>query len=184
MFTKITGTAAIAAAALALSLPTTSAHAQGIGTKDPADLDHGVDLRLVQVDNTDTYVKVALTHTNLRKDPASGAGGAVYLDTDPDDAGPELVFVGGYFQGTDYQLLETEGFGWKKWGDPVDGFHEMKIDYAKEQVRMRMSRKALDRPRKVRVAVRVAGTRSDGTSKGLVDWLGAKRSFTQWVARG
>ena len=82
------------------------------------------------------------------------------------------------------EILETEGFGWKKWGDPVDGFHEMKIDYAKEQVRMRMSRKALDRPRKVRVAVRVAGTRSDGTSKGLVDWLGAKRSFTQWVARG
>lgn len=181
MFTKITGTAAIAAAALALSLPTASAHAQGIGTKDPADLDHGVDLRLAQVDNTDTYVKVALTHTNLRKDPASGAGGAVYLDTDPDDAGPELVFVGGYFQGTDYQLLETEGFGPGKWGEPVDGFWRMRLNYKADRTIMRMSRQAVGAD-DLRVAVKVAGQESDGTT--VVDWLRQPKSFTPWVSRG
>lgn len=181
MFTKITSTAAIAAAALALSLPTTSAHAQGIGTKDPADLDHGVDLRLVQVDNTDTYVRVALTHTNLRKDPASGAGGAVYLDTDPDDAGPELVFVGGYFQGTDYQLLETEGFGPGKWGEPVDGFWRMRLNYRADRTIMRMSRQAVGAD-DLRVAVKVAGQKPDGTT--VVDWLRKPKSFTPWISRG
>lgn len=183
MHKTIASTAALTAAVLTLGL-TAPAQAASIGVKDPQDTSHGSDLRAVHVRNGAHRVVVTTNHTNLRRDPASGSGGAVYVDTDRRDAGPEFVFVGGYFAGTDYQLLETEGFGWKKWGDPVYGFHEMKIDYANEQVRMRMSRKALDRPRKVRVAVRVAGTRSDGTSKGLVDWLGAKRSFTQWVARG
>lgn len=41
------------------------------------------------------------------------------------------MFVGGYYAGTDYQLLHT-----------------------------------------------------DGTSKGLVDWLGEPHSFTPWIARG
>ena len=49
---------------------------------------------------------------------------------------------------------------------------------------MRMSREALGNPGKVRVAVRVSGTRTDGTSTGLVDWLGEPRSFTPWVAKG
>ena len=181
MFTKIAGTAAIAAAALTLSLPTTTAHAQDIGTKDPADVKHGVDLRLVQVENTDSFVRVTLKHTNLRKDPKSGAGGAVYLDTDPDDAGPELVFVGGYFQGTDYQLLETEGFGPGKWGDQVDGFWRMRLNYKTEKTVMRMSRAAVGAD-DLRVAVKVAGQRSDGTT--VVDWLRKPKSFTPWVTRG
>jgi hypothetical protein len=49
---------------------------------------------------------------------------------------------------------------------------------------MRVSRAALGKPARVRVAVRVSGTRSDGSSAGLVDWLGEPRSFTRWVARG
>jgi hypothetical protein len=141
-------------------------------------------LRAVQVRNGDKNLVVVTNHTNLRRDPASGSGGAVYVDTDPSDQGPEFVFVGGYFEGTDYQLLKTEGFGVKHWGSPANGSYELTIDYVKEQVRMRMSRKALGNPGKVRVAVRVSGTRSDGTSKGLVDWLGEPRSFTDWVARG
>ena len=181
MFTKIAGTAVLAAAALTLSIPTTTAHAQSIGTKDPSDIQHGVDLRLVQVDNTDTFVRVTLTHTNLRKDPGTGAGGAVYLDTDADDAGPELVFVGGYFEGTDYQLLATEGFGPGKWGQPVDGFWQMRLNYKTEKTVMRMSRKAVGAD-DLRVAVKVAGQRTDGTT--VVDWLRKPRSFTPWVERG
>jgi hypothetical protein len=59
----------------------------------------------------------------------------------------------------------------------------MRLDYEKEHVRMRMSREALGSPAEIRVAVRVAGTRRDGTSDGLVDWLGEPRSFTEWVAQ-
>lgn len=180
---KITGVAALTAAALTLSLAGT-AHAESIGVTDPKDIAHGVDLRAVHVKNGDRNVVVTTSHTNLRRDFRSGASGAVYVDTDPADRGPEYVFVGGYFEGTDYSLLETEGFGHRKWGERVVKSHAMTIDYDKERVRMRMSRAALGRPGDVRVAVRVVGTRSDGSSDGLVDWLGERRELTEWVARG
>lgn len=179
----IASAAAVSLAALTLGL-TGSASADSIGVTDPRDTSHGSDLRAVQVKNGDRNVVVITSHTNLRRDPSSGSGGAVYVDTDRSDRGPEYVFVGGYFVGTDYSLLETEGFGHRKWGDRVDVSHEMTIDYAKERVRMRMSREALGNPGKVRVAVRVSGTRTDGSSDGLVDWLGEPRSFTRWVAKG
>ena len=183
MFRTITGTAALSATALTLALGG-PASAAGIGVKDPQDTFHGSDLRAVQLINNDRNVVVVTSHTNLRRDPRTGSGGAVYVDTDPGDKGPELVFVGGFFEGTDYQLVRTEGFGVEQWGAPVDGSYEMTVDYARERVRMRMSRAALGGPEEVRIAVRVAGTRTDGTSTGLVDWLGEPRSFTPWVARG
>ena len=179
-----TMTAAIAAATLTLGSVglTGTANAASIGVKDPRDTHHGSDLRSVQVKHGDHRVAIVTSHTNLRRDPKTGSAGAVYLDTDRSDKGPEFVFVGGYFEGTDYQLLETEGFGHQQWGAPVDGSYEMKINYAKDQVRMRMSRAAIGKPSEVRAAVRVSGTRSDGS--GVVDWLREPRSFTMWVARG
>lgn len=180
----LASTAALTAtAALTLGLAG-AASAASIGVTDPQDTSHGSDLRAVKLKNGERNVVVTTSHTNLRRDPRSGSGGAVYIDTDRGDRGPEFVFVGGYFEGTDYQLLHTEGFGVKKWGAPVDGSYEMRVDYDKERVRMRMSRAALGNPDDVRVAVRVAGTRNDGSSNGLVDWLGDWREFTMWVARG
>lgn len=173
--------AAASATALALSLGA-PASAAGIGVTDPDDVNHGVDLRAVNVVHNDKSLKIVLNHTNLRPSPKSGAGGAVYLDTDPADKGPELVFVGGYFEGTDYQLLHTEGFGVKNWKGVVDGFHILRLDYDKEQTRMRISRAALGAVDSVRVAVRVSGERRDGTQ--VVDWLGDPRSYTPWVSRG
>lgn len=179
--TALAATAALSAAALTAGLAT-PAGAASIGVHDPQDTHHGSDLRSVQVVNGDRNVWVVTSHTNLRRDPATGSAGAVYIDTDPQDRGPEYVFVGGYFEGTDYQLLHTEGFGHRQWGRPVQGSYEMRVSYDKEQVRMRMSRAALGRPGKVRASVKVSGLRRDGTS--VVDWLGEPRSFTRWVARG
>jgi hypothetical protein len=106
------------------------------------------------------------------------------VDTDRNDAGPEYVFVGGFFEGTDYQLLHTEGFAPGKWGNPVaNGDYAMRVRYGKERVRFLMSRAALGNPGSVRVAVRVSGTRADGTSHGLADWVGKRRAFTPWIAR-
>lgn len=181
MHKPLATTAALSVAALTLGL-SAPAGAASIGVRDGRDSHHGSDLRSVQVVNGDHAIRVVTTHTNLRRDPATGSAGAVYLDTDRQDRGPEFVMVGGYFAGTDYQLLHTEGFGHRSWGKPVTGSYEMKVDYVKEQVRMRMSRAALGRPGKVRAAVRVSGLRTDGTS--VVDWLGEPRSFTRWVARG
>ncbi|MGN6130713.1 MAG: hypothetical protein ACTHOK_10280 [Nocardioidaceae bacterium] len=172
---------ALAAVTVSLAAP---AYAATLTVRDPHDLSHGVDLRSVRVTNGDRDVVVVTTHSDLRRDPSTGSAGAVYVDTDPADAGPEFVFVGGYYEGTDYRLLHTEGFGHRRWGAPVAGSYRMSVDYAADRVRMRMSRSALGSPGKVRVAVRVSGTRPDGSSAGVVDWLGEPRGFTRWVAQG
>ena len=180
MRTTILSAAGLAAAALTLA-QLAPASADGTGVSDPKDLKHGVDLRSVSVDHGTRKVVVTTTHTDLRESFRSGSSGAVFLDTDPDDAGPEYVFVGGFFVGTDYQLLTTDGFASSAWGEPVEGSYRMKVDYDTETVRFRISRDALGDPDEVRVAVRVAGTRPNGKDT-RVDWLGAPRSFTDAVA--
>jgi len=181
MRTTLLSAATIAVAALALT-QTPAANADGIGVADPKDLGHGVDLRSVEVEHTSANVVVTTTHTDLRPSFRTGSSGAVFLDTDPADPGPEYVFAGGYFVGTDYQLLEVDGFSNEKWGEPVEGSYRMRIDYDTDHVRMRISREAIGSPDEVRVAVRVAGSRPDGTNTRR-DWLGAPRSFTDWVAQ-
>ncbi len=178
-------------AAVALSAATLLAGVAGpalgeqYGVDDPQDTYHGSDVLALQVRNGAENLTVTTFHEGLHRDPATGSSGAVYVDTDRHDRGPEYVFVGGFFEGTDYALLETDGFGRKSWGSPVEnGDYIMRVRYAKDQVRFRMSRAALGNPDAVRVAVRVTGTRTDGTSHGLVDWVGKPRSFTPWLSRG
>ncbi|HEV2797894.1 MAG TPA: hypothetical protein VGV65_09755 [Nocardioides sp.] len=180
MRTTILSAATLTVAALALT-QLAPANADGIGIQDPQDLDHGVDLRSVEVQHGGRNVVVTTTHTDLRESFRSGSSGSVFLDTDPSDPGPEYVFAGGYFVGTDYTLLTTDGFATSAWGEPVEGSYRMRIDYDTEQVRMRIAREALGSPDEVRVAVRVAGSRPDGSSTKR-DWLGEPRSFTEWVA--
>jgi len=169
------------AAALTIGLAAPAA-ADVISVRDPADVGHGVDLRAVHVANGEKALRIRLDHTNLRRDPRTGSGGVVYIDTDRSDKGPELAFVGGFFEGTDYQLVTTEGFGARKWGEPVRGAYSMTLDYAQDQTRMRISRRALGGAGEVRVSVKVGGQRTDGSQ--VVDWLGERRSFTAWVERG
>ena len=179
-----TAVAALSAALLTISLAG-PASAELYGVDDPQDTFHGSDILALQVRNGPDNLNVTTFHYGLRRDPATGSSGRVYVDTDRHDAGPEYVFVGGFFEGTDYQLLETEGFAPSKWGDPVaNGDYIMRVRYDKEQVRFRMSRPALGNPGAVRVSVQASGTRTDGTSRGLVDWVGKRRSFTPWLVRG
>jgi hypothetical protein len=180
MRTTILSAASLTIAALALTqLP---AHADEFGTADDQDLAHGVDLLSVQVQHGARNVVVTTTHTDLVESFRSGSSGSVFLDTDPTDTGPEYVFAGGYFVGTDYTLLTTDGFATSTWGEPVEGSYRMKIDYDADQVRMRISRQAIGLPDEVRVAVRVAGTRPNGKDT-RTDWLLAPRTFTDWVAQ-
>ena len=182
MRTTILGSATLALAATLALTQLAPASADSIGVKDPKDLAHGADLRSVQVEHKARNIVVTTTHTDLRESFRSGSSGAVYLDTDPADPGPEHVFAGGYFVGTDYQLVEVDGFSNASWGEPVEGSYAMRIDYDREQVRMRISRAALGSPDEVRVAVKVAGSRPDGSNTRR-DWLGEPRSFTEWVAQ-
>ncbi|WP_374456046.1 hypothetical protein [Nocardioides sp.] len=173
--------AALSVAALTLT-QLAPATADGIGVADPQDLGHGVDLRSVEVEHKAANVVVTTTHADLRESFRTGSSGSVFIDTDPADAGPEYVFSGGFFVGTDYVLLSTDGFAHSAWGEPVEGSYRMKVDYDRETVRFRISREAIGSPDEVRVAVRVAGTRPNGSTT-RTDWLGAPRSFTDWVAQ-
>lgn len=172
---------ALSVAALTLT-QLAPASADAIGVTDPKDLGHGVDLRSVEVEHKAANVVVTTTHTDLQESFRSGSSGSVFIDTDPSDPGPEYVFSGGFFVGTDYQLLTTDGFARSAWGEPVEGSYRMKVDYDRETVRFRVSRETIGSPDEVRVAVRVAGTRPDGSDT-RTDWLGEPRSFTDWVAR-
>lgn len=180
--TRLSAAGLSVAAALALSSPA-PASADAIGVRDANDLDHGVDLRSVVLDHRAENVVVTTTHTDLRPSFRTGSSGAVFLDTDELDAGPEYVLVGAFFSGSDYQLLNTEGFGQRKWGQPVEGSYELRLRYLKDQARIRIAREAIGSPDQVRVAVRVSGTRPAGTSMGVQDWLKEPRSFTDWVAQ-
>jgi len=182
MRSTLLGAATLTVAATLAVTQLAPANADSIGVRDPKDLRHGADLRSVQVEHKARNIVVTTTHADLRPSFRSGSSGSVYLDTDPTDPGPEFVFAGGYFVGTDYQLLEVDGFSSASWGEPAEGSYVMRIDYDREQVRMRISRTTLGSPEEVRVAVKVAGSRPDGSNTRR-DWLGEPRSFTEWVAR-
>ncbi|MGB0100905.1 MAG: hypothetical protein WBP61_11560 [Nocardioides sp.] len=176
--------AAVAAAVLPLALAA-PAHAERYGIDDPRDTHHGSDLHSATVRHGAASLDVTTQHVNLRRSPATGSGAMVFVDTDRADAGPEYVLAGGFYRGTDYVLRETDGFARKTWGDPVEhGDYVMRVDYAQDTVRFRIHRPGIGDPDDARVAVRVAGTRNDGSSHGLVDWLGEPRSFTPWIAHG
>ena len=87
------------------------AQADGIGVSDPQDLNHGADLRSVEVTHGSRNVVITTTHADLVESFRSGSSGSVFIDTDDTDPGPEYVFAGGFFVGTDYNLVATDGFG-------------------------------------------------------------------------
>jgi len=182
---KIT-TAALALSTAALTFGLAgSAHAELYGIDDPEDTHHGSDILAMSVRNGKANLNVTTSHLGLRRDPATGSSGAIYIDTKKNDAGPEYVFVGGFFAGTDYALLETEGFRPGSWGDRVEnGDYLMRVNYRTDEVTFRMSRTALGKPGAVRIAARASGTRTDGSSHGLTDWVGKRRAFTPWISRG
>ncbi len=181
--TASTAAALSAAAALTLGLAG-PAQAERYGIDDPNDSPHGSDLIAVDIDHRARKLVVVTTHDNLRRDPRTGSGGSIFIDTDASDPGPEYVFAAGFTRGTDYALVKTEGFRSGLWGGPVNGDHDMRVDYRDDTVRFVIPRATINRPSEVRIAVKVGGSRSDGTTSGLNDWLGEPRHWTPWIARG
>lgn len=146
------------------------------------DMGHGADIHRVRVVNED-LLKIRVTHANLVRSYESGSSLSVFLDTDRTRKGPELVFSGGTFQGTDYALLRADG--WKQSGRrAVDCGYDMKLDYAKETATVRLDRDCLDGAGAVRVEVVTGNDLTVDGSQTARDWLGERRDFTDWVRRG
>ncbi|MDN4173278.1 hypothetical protein QWY28_10020 [Nocardioides sp. SOB77] len=180
-------TAAAAATCLATAslLLATTAHAATSAFADEAgDVGPGVDLRSVKVVNGEENLRVVTTHRDLVPGFRSQAGGKVFLDTDPEDKGPEYVLVGGYFEGTDYALVAVDGWSDQD-GERVECSYTSRLDYDAETVRSRFSQDCFDRDdatTDVRVEVRVSGARKGGGT--AVDWLGTPRTFSAPVPQG
>ena len=60
----------------------------------------------------------------------------------------------------------------------------MVVRYEVDRVHVTLSRHAISDLTDVRVAMRASGNRSDGSTDGLVDWVGEPRSFTPWLDQG
>lgn len=168
--------AAVLAGTAALAGPATA----DLGGFDDSigDVRHGVDLHAVSIVN-EKNVRVVVHHENLVRSHVSNAGMTVWLDTVPGERGPEFAFAGGLFEGTDYALLRTDGWRFGRTAEPLTCSYEMNLDYRKDITRIRMSRACLDKPGKVRVAVKAAGEQRDGDI--VTDWLHQRRAFTPWV---
>jgi hypothetical protein len=178
----LTAAAVSLGTAAALAFAPASATAETAAFRDAhGDMAHGADIYRVKVVN-ENDVRVKIRTADLVRSYKSGASAAVFLDTDPEQDGPEFAFLGGLFEGTDYALVRTNGWKVGKHPQVVRGFHTMTLDYQDDVARIRISRGALDHPGKVRVAVKTGGEQRDGDI--VRDWLHGRRDFSPWVARG
>lgn len=183
MRNSLVGLATLAAAAtLSCVIAAQPAEAATATFSDQAnDVRHGGDLRSVRIDNTAQNVRITIKTADLVADPASGVGGAVFFDTDGDSR-PDLVAVGGFFDGTDYALLRTDSWNVRRATERVDCSYRMRLNYDTDTARFRIGRSCLASgtgSEAVRIEVRTSA--GAGTK---VDWLGTARRFTRPVSVG
>ena len=179
----VIGFLAVAVAAALWCVPLAqpaSAAAAKLGDK-AHDVAHGGDLRSVRVANTARALWVTVRTRDLVPEPASGIGGAVFLDTDG-RPGPDFVLVAGLFDGTDYALLRTDSWRLRRAVERVDCSYRMRLDYAEDTAKLRIANRcfaAAPGSGAVRVEVRTSAAPGEG-----VDWLGAARKLSRAVPRG
>ncbi len=191
-FTTAARTVAGAAAVSALSITALAGPAMAASSvSDDArgDMSQGADIRKVRVVNGEDTLKIAVVHRDLVRSFRSGSSLSVFLDTDRSRKGPEYVFTGGTFEGSDYALLEADGFQVKNNRQvPLHGgSYLMRVDYVKDVARISIDQVVLGSPAAVRVEVKTgAELLPEGSTTGTneIDWLGTPKSFTPWVARG
>lgn len=169
-----------AATVLAVGLLAPPASAATSVTVDGDDSDALVDLQRVRLTHASKQVRVRLVHDNLVRQPTrAGQWVTVFIDTDPDNAGPEYRFSSGLNSGTDY-VLDRVG-RWQGRGKRLTCNHRFDIDWPGDVAVLKIGRKCLGSPKTVAVAVKAEEFTDD---EEYVDWLTGPRRFTAPVARG
>lgn len=170
------GTALMSVAAL---VPPASAAA--VTVVDGNDSEAAADLLRVRVTHTPKQVRVRMVHDNLfHNGIKAGQGVSVFLDTDPDDPGPEFRLLSGLNGGTDY-VFERVG-RWQGEGSPVSCRYQLSISWKDDVAVFTTGRGCLGRPDRVKVAVKVGETSHEGEQ--YVDWMTGVRRFTPPVEVG
>lgn len=103
----------------------------------------------------------------------------IYLDTDPDDPGPEyrtdLIPASELMP-----LMRVEKFGQHGTATSCDGLRGRADVYGPTTMSLTVPRSCVGNPAKVRVAVRGY---FDVKGPNVIDWLQGKKTFTGWVRR-
>ena len=170
-------------AALLLATTAGSASAERLGLDDPADVGGASlsDILAVSAVHTQKKLVVRVDVDELKPTSQGGPSSlAVFVDTDPDAKGPEYRLATGLQEGTDYQLVRVED--WKPVGEPLTCFHDVKLGFQGDRVRLRISRGCLGKPESVRIGVKM--TDLYDASHPVVDWLGKRRYLSIPIASG
>ncbi len=151
------------------------------------DISHGADIQRVRVVN-DGAVRVKVVHRDLVRSYRSGSSLSVFIDTNRRRTGPEFVFQGGTFEGSDYALVKAQGWkAAKGQAEPMRCDYGMKLNYVENTALVRIARSCLGNPGAIRVEVKTGGehvAQGNEPATTEVDWLGRPREFTRWVKRG
>ena len=144
-----------------------------------SDVAAGVGLSRVRVHNGDQLV-VTTRHRNLRK-LAYNDHFTVWVDTRTSHRGPDYVISGGLSSGTDWATGRATS-RWHTRIDPLDGIGTcasgVDISWGQDKARITLGRDCLGGYEgRVRVSV-VAGNAD------VTDYVPARKTFTDWVARG
>ena len=173
--TALTSGAALALAGL-LAAP---AHAEFYSIDDPADATASLtDIVGLEANHGTDNLLVKVRFTELMR--SSAASVSVFIDTDRDVKGPELVLSSGLGDGTDYALTEADG--WRGGDQRVDCDYSARPRWGRDVFRVRISRACFDRVPSVRVSAKMVD-QADG-SHPVLDWAPKRHRWSLPVASG
>ncbi|WP_028644563.1 hypothetical protein [Nocardioides sp. URHA0020] len=178
---KLAIVATLTAAALGATLVAApAAQAEQRRYADPADAAASLtDIRAVKVDHGARTLAVTVRFTDLRRRSDGGpASLTIGIDTRSSRPGAEFRLVSGLQEGTDYQLMRVRHG--RVVGEPLTCGHRVRLDFAHNRLRFVGSRTCLGSPARARIAVLMRDEWD--ASHPITDWLGARRSYTAWLA--
>jgi hypothetical protein len=172
-----TVTAAVLGATL-LAAP--AAQAQQRRYTDPADASASLtDIRAVKTDHGARQLSVTVRFTDLQRRSTGGPSGlSIGIDTRSSRPGAEYRLTTGLQEGTDYQLMRVRNG--HAVGEPLSCSHRVRLNFAEDRLKFVAARNCLGSPARVRVAVRMRDEWD--ASHPITDWLGARGSYTAWLA--
>jgi fructose-specific component phosphotransferase system IIB-like protein len=169
-----------AGAVLALAALTAApAHAEFYSIDDPDDASASLtDIYGLEVNHGGNNVLVKVRFNELVR--SSAAGVSVFFDTDRAVKGPEYVLSSGLGDGTDYVLMEADG--WRGSDERVSCDYSARPKWGNDVFRALISRDCFDEVASVRVSVKMVDE-ADG-SHPVLDWVPKRHRWSLPIASG
>jgi hypothetical protein len=156
------------------------ANAERYSIDDPADASGSLnDIYGLTLVHGEKRVRFVIEVADLR--PVSEAGATLFLDTDPQDKGPEYALGTGLSSGTDYALARVEG--WEDSDGKILGCdYDLRLKYKGDKVTGSIKRSCLKNPDTIAASVKMVDNYD--SSHPIRDWAPGKKKFGLAVAAG